>query len=379
MSGDSGMDSVKRSQVPRPGRCRGGPPAVCCAADEPRDAPANASSPAALDLKRRRFFGSGRDAPPTDGTRTLSPHVGALCFRSSGVASAGELSRRRSSVLDLPLTQRSPCVAEPGSEGRAARGRLSPPQATAAGAGASGASPRSDFQRGGGHCGQPLLRRLLSTVLAVSLCFQRFLVSSVPQAPAVPAAPASRPQRVLATHQASPFSFLGAAAWSLSSDSCNDVFLDLADGLNRKNQTITVRLRRGRTLNIASFDRSRYDMMPLNFKQEAYQVRSKRPMICVTSELIRLSGYFVFSAPLTDFWTIQTPPGATFPTYTFSWPTGGQQVTRSGGLCVLISDSKNPGTLLTIIIRPSAGPTAAKPACALLVAAVLLSVGKVLW
>ncbi|KFG28592.1 putative transmembrane protein [Toxoplasma gondii p89] len=175
-----------------------------------------------------------------------------------------------------------------------------------------------------------------------------------------------------------PVSTLGAMAYTLSSDSYNDVFLDLSDGLTRPRETLTVRLRKGRTLNITGFDRSRFEISPANFKQEAYQVRSNLPMVCVTSQLVRLAGFFVFAAPLTDFWAIETPPGAKHPTYIFSWPAGGQHVTLRGGVCVQLHDHKNPNNSIFIIIRPSSS-VASKPAFALVAATVLVAVIRSVW
>ncbi|CBZ52572.1 conserved hypothetical protein [Neospora caninum Liverpool] len=183
----------------------------------------------------------------------------------------------------------------------------------------------------------------------------------------------------LASSLSRPLATLGATAYTLSSDSFNDVFIDLSDGLTRPRETLTVRLRKGRTLNITAFDRSRFEISPANFKQEAYQVRANLPMVCVTSELIRLAGYFIFAAPLTDFWTMHTPRGAKFPTYTFSWPTGGQHVTLSGGICVQLHDHKNPNNSIFIIIRPSAARAFAQPTFALIAGAALIGVIRSLW
>ncbi|KEP61767.1 UNVERIFIED_CONTAM: hypothetical protein HHA_281910 [Hammondia hammondi] len=202
--------------------------------------------------------------------------------------------------------------------------------------------------------------------------------SSVSRAPSALSAVFPWSSRLPSTLSSPPVSTLGAMAYTLSSDSYNDVFLDLSDGLTRPRETLTVRLRKGRTLNITGFDRSRFEISPANFKQEAYQVRSNLPMVCVTSQLVRLAGFFIFAAPLTDFWAIETPRGAKHPTYIFSWPAGGQHVTLRGGVCVQLHDHKNPNNSIFVIIRPSSY-VASKPAFAVVAATVLTAVIGSVW
>lgn len=148
--------------------------------------------------------------------------------------------------------------------------------------------------------------------------------------------------------------FLPVSAFKLISDSCNDAYIDLSDGISRKNETLTVRLRQGRSLILTKFDEARFTLKPSSFKRQAYQVHSDQPSFCNTRELISYTAYFVFAAPLTDFWNISTPPGSTFPSYAFTWPTGSQRVAIRGGICFELLDDKFPEHNLYIIIRPSA-------------------------
>ncbi|PHJ15570.1 transmembrane protein [Cystoisospora suis] len=147
--------------------------------------------------------------------------------------------------------------------------------------------------------------------------------------------------------------FLPASAFKLISDSCNDAYIDLSDGISRKNETLTVRLRQGRSLILTHFDETRFTMKPSSFKRQAYQVHAKQPSFCDTRELINYTAYFIFTAPLTDFWSRTIPEGLTFPSYAFTWPTGSQRVTIRGGICFELTDDKYPEHNLFIIIRPS--------------------------